>query len=171
LRRRCGAGSPKSEIVAPGVAYWLFKSEPESYAIDDLARDGVTPWSGVRNFQARNLMRAMRLGDRGFFYHSSTKPTGVVGLVRVVREAYPDATARDPAGPYFDPRATAEKPIWEQVDIAFERAFARCVSLAELRGRPQLAGMMLLARGSRLSVQPVAAEHFDRIVALAEEPA
>lgn len=152
------------------MAYWLFKSEPESYSIDDLIRDGTTPWSGVRNYQARNLMREMRVGERGFFYHSSTKPPGIVGIVRIVREAYPDRTAVDATSAYFDPKATDEKPIWENVDVTCERAFARLISLAELRGRPELAGMTLLARGSRLSVQPVAAEQYAAILRLAEEP-
>lgn len=153
------------------MACWLFKSEPESYSLDDLERDGTTPWSGVRNYQARNLMREMRVGDRGFFYHSSTKPPGIVGLVRVVRVAYPDATARDPASPYFDPKASAEHPIWEHVDVAFDGRLPRMLPLDELRNRPELLGLPLLARGSRLSVQRVPEEHFRALLALAREKA
>ncbi|GAC1555615.1 MAG: EVE domain-containing protein [Vulcanimicrobiaceae bacterium] len=152
--------------------HWLWKSEPDSYGFDRLEREGRTEWSGVRNFQARNIMKEMRVGDLGFFYHSSTKEPGIAGIARVVREAYPDFTARDPASPYFDRRATADKPIWEMVDVAFERRLPRFVSLAELRKVPDLdATMVLLRRGSRLSVQPVSAREWGIVLELAERPA
>ncbi len=154
-------------------SYWLFKSEPETFGFDRLEREGRTEWSGVRNYQARNLMKEMRLGDLGFFYHSSTKDTGIAGIVKVVREAYPDFTARERGGPYFDPKATEAKPIWEMVDVAFERRLPRFVSLAELRATPALtATMVLLKKGSRLSVQPVHPREWKIVLDLAErEPA
>lgn len=151
--------------------YWLFKSEPDAYGFDQLERDGRTPWSGVRNFQARNLMKTMTIGDLGFFYHSSTKIPGIVGVVRVVREAYPDFTARDPQSPYYDGRATEAKPIWEMVDVAYESPLPRFVSLHELRTNAALAAtMVLLRKGSRLSVQPVAKREWGIVMAIAERP-
>lgn len=117
-------------------------------------------------------MKEMRLGDLGFFYHSSTKVPAIVGIVKVVREAYPDFTARERGGPYFDPRATVANPIWEMVDVAFERRLPREVTLAELRANASLAPtMVLLRRGSRLSVQPVHKREWDIILRLAERPA
>lgn len=150
---------------------WLFKSEPDSYGFDRLEREKRTPWSGVRNFQARNLMKSMHVGDLGFFYHSSTKIPGIVGVVRVVREAYPDFTARERGGDYFDPKATEEKPIWEMVDVEYVEPLPRIVTLAELRTNAELAPtMVLLRRGSRLSVQPVHPREWDIITKLAAEP-
>jgi predicted RNA-binding protein with PUA-like domain len=151
--------------------YWLFKSEPDTFGFDRLEREGRTEWSGVRNFQARNFMKAMKQDDLGFFYHSSTKVPGIAGLVRVVREAYPDFTARERGGDYFDPRATEENPIWEMVDVAFERRLPRYVTLAELRAEPALAAtMVLLRKGSRLSVQPVHKREWEIVLKLAETP-
>ncbi|MBD5633974.1 MAG: EVE domain-containing protein [Candidatus Eremiobacteraeota bacterium] len=153
------------------MQYWLFKSEPDTYGLDRLEREGRTEWSGVRNFQARNFMKAMQLGDLGFFYHSSTKVPGIAGIVRVVRTAHPDGTARERGGDYFDPKATEENPIWEMVDVAFERRLPRFVTLAELRAEPLLAStMVLLRKGSRLSVQPVHKREWDIILKLAERP-
>ncbi len=151
--------------------YWLFKSEPDTFGFDRLEREGRTEWSGVRNFQARNFMKAMKKDDLGFFYHSSTKVPGIAGVVRVVREAYPDFTARERGGDYFDPRATEENPIWEMVDVAFERRLPRYVTLAELRAEPALAAtMVLLRKGSRLSVQPVHKREWEIVLKLAERP-
>jgi predicted RNA-binding protein with PUA-like domain len=148
--------------------YWLFKSEPETYGFDRLKREGRTEWSGVRNFQARNNMLAMKLDDLGFFYHSSTKELGIAGIVRVVREAYPDFTARDRNSGYFDPRATEANPIWQMVDVAYESDLPRFVTLAELRRNVALASTMLLLRkGSRLSVQPVHPREWKIVVDLA----
>jgi predicted RNA-binding protein with PUA-like domain len=139
------------------MQYWLFKTEPDAYSIDRLEREGRTEWSGVRNFQARNNMVAMKLGDRGFFYHSSTKPPGIVGLCEVVREAYPDFTQFDPKSDYYDPSSNPEKPKWKMVDVGFVEKFPRMITLDELKSRADLDldGMTLLRRGSRLSVQPV----------------
>ncbi len=154
------------------ASYWLWKSEPDAYSFDRLEREGRTEWSGVRNFQARNYMKAMKLGDLGFFYHSSTKEPGIVGVARVVREAYPDGTALDPASDYFDPKATPEKPIWEMVDVAFERRLARFLPLRELRATAELVPtMVLLRKGSRLSVQPVHPREWGIVIELAERSA
>ena len=151
------------------IQHWLFKSEPDTFGFDRLEREGRTAWSGVRNFQARNNMKAMNVGDLGFFYHSSTKVPGIAGIVRVVREAYPDSTARERGGEYFDPRATLEKPIWEMVDVAFEAPLARYVTLAEMRANADLAAtMVLLRRGSRLSVQPVHEREWTIVLKMAE---
>lgn len=133
---------------------WLMKSEPDVFSIDDLARKGVCGWDGVRNYQARNFMREMRAGDRVLFYHSNAAPPGVAGVAEVARTAYPDPTQFDRRSPYHEPRATPDRPVWDQVDVRFVRRLPRLVSLDELRGRPELRGMTLLTR-SRLSVQPV----------------
>jgi predicted RNA-binding protein with PUA-like domain len=152
--------------------YWLFKTEPTTYGWDRLEREGRTEWSGVRNFQARNNMLEMKLGDLGFFYHSSTKIPCIVGIVKVTKEAYPDFTAFDRKSPYYDPRSKPDRPIWQMVDVEPERALARPVTLAELRENADLAGTMtLLKRGSRLSVQPVHVREWKIILALAERPA
>lgn len=139
------------------MRYWLMKSEPDDVSIDDLAaRPAQTvPWYGVRNYQARNLMRdQMQVGDLVFFYHSSCPEPGIAGIARVVANAYPDETQFDPASPYFDPKATRETPRWLNVDVQFVRK-TRLVALAELRAAPELAGMRVLARGNRLSITPV----------------
>ena len=151
------------------MQYWLFKTEPGCFSLDDLrfSPDATTSWDGVRNYQARNFMKSMRVGDRGFFYHSGADPA-IIGLVRVVREAYPDHTAQDPENSHFDPRATPEKPIWEMVDVQLERAFPHPLRRRELAAFPELAGMELMRRGSRLSVQPVSPEAFAFICALAD---
>jgi predicted RNA-binding protein with PUA-like domain len=148
------------------MQYWLFKTEPDAYSIDRLEREGRTEWSGVRNFQARNNMVAMKLGDRGFFYHSSTKPPGIVGICEVIREAYPDFTQFDPKSDYFDPSANPEKPKWKMVDVGFVEKFPRMLTLDELKTRADLdlAGMTLLRRGSRLSVQPVDERYWNAIL-------
>ncbi|MCS6772163.1 MAG: EVE domain-containing protein [Kiritimatiellae bacterium] len=142
------------------MAYWLMKSEPSVYSIDDLAREGRTPWTGVRNYQARNFMRdQMREGDIVFFYHSSAEPPGIAGLARVVGKPYPDPTQFDPKSPYYDPRAHADRPVWFLVDVAFERKVEPIITLTELRAEKRLRDMLVLKRGQRLSVQPVSAEH------------
>jgi predicted RNA-binding protein with PUA-like domain len=147
--------------------HWLFKSEPDAFSIQDLERDGRTEWSGVRNYQARNLMREMRVGDLGFFYHSNATPPGVVGICEVVAEAHPDSTQFDPKSEYYDRTSKRAEPKWWCVDVGFVRAFPRMVSLEELRGIPDLAYMPLLRRGQRLSVQPVSPDEWKTIVALA----
>lgn len=144
--------------------YWLIKSEPDVYSIDDLRRDGKTGWDGVRNYQARNFMRdEMRAGDRVLFYHSNAEPNGVAGVCRVCGPARPDLTALDRKSPHFDPKATAAEPIWVLVDVAFEEKFSEPVTLARLKSACELSGMPLLQRGQRLSVMPIDETHF-RIV-------
>jgi len=148
------------------MRYWLMKSEPESFSIDDLKRLKRDAWSGVRNYQARNFMMAMGVGDRAFFYHSSVVPPGIVGLAEVVAAAHPDDTQFDRKSPYFDPKATKAKPIWECVDVGYKEKFKRLIPLEELRGVKALKDMTLLRRGSRLSVQPVTRAEFDAIIRL-----
>lgn len=138
--------------------YWLVKSEPESFSWDDLWRapKRTTFWDGVRNYQARNILRDdMRRGDRVFFYHSSTEPMAIVGIAEVVRERYPDHTAFDPREPHYDPKSDPEHPTWYMVDLRARTPLKHPVTLAELRRVPGLARMALLQKGSRLSVQPV----------------
>jgi predicted RNA-binding protein with PUA-like domain len=141
--------------------YWVLKSEPDSYSIDDLKRDGRTGWSGVRNYQARNIMRdEMKVGDLALFHHSSAEPTGVAGVAEIVGPARPDPTALDPENDHYDEKATEENPIWVLVDVGFVAKFKSVVSLESMKKDDRLEGMMLLARGSRLSVQPVSENHF-----------
>ena len=132
------------------------KSEPDEFSIDDLARarHQSTPWFGVRNYQARNFMREMRIGDRAFFYHSSCPEPGIAGIVEVARLAYPDATQFDPKSPYFDAKASRDAPRWMHVDVKLVRK-TRLVPLAELRTVPGLEDMVTLQRGNRLSITPV----------------
>jgi predicted RNA-binding protein with PUA-like domain len=147
--------------------YWLFKSEPGAYSYDDLTRDGVAEWDGVRNFQARNLLRdEIKEGDGVLFYHSSADPLAVVGTAVVARGGYPDHTAWDPRSDHLDPRSTPANPVWYMVDIKAQRRFARLVTLEELRHTPGLEDMMLLRRGARLSVQPVSPDEWAIIVRL-----
>jgi predicted RNA-binding protein with PUA-like domain len=142
------------------MRYWLIKSEPASYSIDDLQRDGSTAWEGVRNYQARNFMRdEMQPGDLLLFHHSSADPPGVAGIARVSRSGFPDATARDPKSDYFDPKASDEDPRWFNVEVEFVERFPENVPLARLRETPGLEKMPLINK-SRLSVQPVTEEEF-----------
>lgn len=149
--------------------YWLFKSEPSVFAIDDLiARPGQTAcWDGVRNYQARNWLRdSVRLGDQVFFYHSNTAEPGIYGIAEVVREGYPDPSAFDPTSPYCDAKSDPARPRWYGVDLRFVRKLARPLTLSELKGYPELAELALLKRGNRLSVMPVAAVQWAFIVGL-----
>ncbi len=147
---------------------WLMKSEPDAFSIDDLAaRPGKREhWDGVRNYQARNFMREMKKGDKVLFYHSSCPEPGVVGVAKVVKEAYPDFTAFDPESKYFDPKSSPDKPRWFMVDIQFQKKLKRTITLAELKQNPRLEGMQLLRKGNRLSVMPVAESEFDAILAM-----
>jgi predicted RNA-binding protein with PUA-like domain len=135
--------------------YWLLKSEPSSYSFDQLSAESTTAWTGVRNFQARNNMMEMGLGDLALFYHSSIADPAAVGICTVVKTAYPDFTQFDRKSDYFDGRAKKEKPIWFMVDVEYVEALAHPVTLASMRAEPRLVGMALLRRGQRLSVQPV----------------
>ena len=150
------------------MKHWLIKSEPETFSIDDLAKVKREPWSGVRNYQARNYMwKEMRIGDPALFYHSNAKPPGIVGLARVVGEPYPDPTQWDPGSEYFDPKSTEDNPRWWLVDFAFEKKFAELIPLEKLRGIESLAEMVILQKGTRLSITPVAAKHFNAVMKLA----
>ena len=143
--------------------YWLMKSEEEVYSIRDLERDESTHWEGVRNYEARNLMRdQMKVGDGVLFYHSNAKPPGVAGLARVARAGYPDHFAFEKKNKYFDPKSDPENPRWIMVDVAFVEAFNEVLSLEEIRATPEL-GEMALVKRARLSVQPVAKEAFQLI--------
>ena len=154
------------------MKYWLMKSEPSAYSIDDLKEAGTDHWDGIRNYQARNHMRdAMSVGDRVLFYHSSTEVPGVVGTATVAREAYPDHTAFDPESKYFDPKSDPEAPRWVMVDLRFESRFAETVSLTEMREMPALTEMLVLKKGQRLSIQPATRVEFEAVVARAEQKA
>jgi predicted RNA-binding protein with PUA-like domain len=143
--------------------YWLVKSEADAYSIDDLATDGSTPWDGVRNYEARNLMRdRMRPGDLVLYYHSSATPPGVAGVAKVTSDPYPDALQFDRSSGYHDPKSTRDEPRWILVDVGFVEKFPRLVPLAEIRAHPKLQEMTLLKR-NRLSVQPVEPEAFEII--------
>ena len=149
------------------MKHWLMKSEPEAFSIDDLQRVGREPWSGVRNYLARNFMRQMQVGDGVLFYHSNTKVPGVVGVAEVMCDAYPDPTQFQKKSDYYDPKATREEPRWQLVDVGFKRKLSRVISLDELRTNGErLDGLELLRRGSRLSVMPVSAAHWKAILSL-----
>lgn len=142
--------------------YWLMKSEPSAYSFDDLKRDGDSEWDGVRNYQARNNMQAMKKGDAILFYHSQSKPNVIVGTAVVVNEAYPDYTAWDPNSDHPDPKSTPEKPIWYMVDIRAEEEFLHPITLQEVKSTPALSNMVLV-KTSRLSVQPVNSDEWNII--------
>ena len=151
------------------MRYWLMKSEPDAYSIDDLARDKTTAWNGVRNYQARNFMRdQMQLGDQVLFYHSNCEEPGVVGIAEVSKLAYPDASQFDRKSDYYDPESPRDDPRWLNVDIRFVRKIGP-VSLAELRKHKALAGMRILQRGNRLSVTPVDPAEWTYILELAQK--
>lgn len=148
--------------------YWLMKSEPDEYSIDDLARDKRAPWFGVRNYQARNFMRdQMRVGDEVLFYHSSCPEPGVAGLARVASAAYPDATQFDTKSPYYDPKASTDNPRWVLVDVTFVQQFKHVVTLSQLRHAASLKQLIILRPGNRLSITPVTKREFDAIKRLA----
>ena len=154
------------------MKYWLLKSEPDVFSLEDLknCHNQTEPWDGIRNYQARNLMRdEMKMGDQAFFYHSRQAEPAIVGTVRVVREAYPDHTSWDPSSKYFDEKSSPENPRWLMVDVQFESEFSRPVTLKELRSVPELKEMFLLRKGMRLSVQPVTEAEFQLILAIAND--
>ena len=148
--------------------YWLMKSEPDVYGIDDLKKDGSTHWDGVRNYQARNFMRdEMKVGDGVLYYHSRTKPMAIVGLAEVSKTAYPDFTQFDRKSDYHDPKSTEDDPRWFMVDVKFVAKFDKPLTLDELKADPKLDGMLLLRRGQRLSIQPVEGKHWRHVLKLA----
>ena len=150
--------------------YWLVKSEPETFSIDDLARAPrqTTSWDGVRNYQARNFMREMAIGDHVLFYHSNADPPAVVGSAEVVKTAYPDDTQFDTHNVHYDAASTKERPRWEMVDLKYREKFPTSLALDRLRQEAKLKGMVLLRKGSRLSVQPVSEAEWKVIIQLAE---
>lgn len=159
---------PFSPVRECAVAsrFWLIKSEPDVYSIDDLRRDRRTPWEGVRNYQARNHMRAMKKGDLLLYYHSRQSPPAVVGLAKVVKEAYPDPTQFDRKSSYFDAKSEREEPRWSLVDVGFVERFDAPVPLPTIKEERRL-GDMVLVNNSRLSVQPVTKREFDRVLEMA----
>ena len=146
--------------------YWLMKTEPDCFGIEHLkARPKRTAhWDGVRNFQARNFLRAMRVGDQAFFYHSSCAQPGIAGIVKILRVAYPDHTAWDPDNEHFDPKSSPDKPIWYMVDVKLAREFKHPILLSTIKANPALKEMRLVQRGSRLSVMPVAEKEWKTIL-------
>ena len=151
------------------MTYWLMKSEPDIFGIDDLmSMPGKTDkWEGVRNYQVRNMMRdEMRRGDLAFFYHSNCKEPGIAGIMKIVREGYPDSTAFDPEAKYFDPKSDPANPRWYMVDVRYVRKLKRVITLAELRTCSGLEELPLLQRGNRLSIMPVSEAHWDYILSL-----
>ena len=155
--------------MTQGRRFWLMKSEPRVFSIEDLARSSkqTTCWDGVRNYQARNFMREMAAGDRVLFYHSNAEPPTVVGVAEVVRTAYPDATQFDKTSHHYDPASALSAPRWDMVDIQYRQTFKTSLSLDQLRQEPKLKGMVLLQKGSRLSVQPVTEAEWTMVLKLA----
>ncbi len=155
-------------MAKPAKRHWLMKSEPGVFSIDDLAKIGRTSWDGVRNYQARNLLRDdVHVGDEVLFYHSSAEPAGVAGVARIARAGYPDPTQFDEKSDHYDPGSTPDAPRWFVVDVEFVRKLPRVVTLAELKANPALADMVVTKKGSRLSVQPVTAEEWKAVLAMA----
>lgn len=146
--------------------YWLFKSEPETFSIDHLKQrpNQTEPWDGVRNYQARNMLRDdIKVGDLAFFYHSNCTPPSIVGVMKIVKSGYPDSTAFHPESPYYDPKSTPDNPRWYRVDVKFEKKFPRIITLDEIKKHPLLEKMVVVKRGSRLSITPVTAEEWNVI--------
>ena len=147
--------------------YWLMKSEPDTFSIDDLKRKQREAWDGVRNYQARNFMRdGMRVGDGVFFYHSNRAEPGIAGLAEVASDAYPDPSQFDPKSKYFDPGSSRDNPRWMLVDVKFVKKLKRVITLDELKNHPALEGMSLLRKGNRLSVMPVEKAQWKYILGL-----
>lgn len=151
------------------MAYWLMKSEPDTYGIDDLIRDGVNMWEGCRNYTVRNFLRDdMKIGDLAFFYHSNDKPSGIIGIMEIVSDAYPDPTQFDPSSDYYDPKSPKDNPRWLVRDVKFVRKFDRVISLAELKETPGLEQMLVVRKGQRLSIMPVTDDEWKVVLKLAD---
>lgn len=147
--------------------YWLMKTEPDVFSIDDLKSNVVEPWDGVRNYQARNFMRdEMKKGDIVLIYHSNCKPPGIAGVATVENESYPDHTAQDPKSKYYDPKASDENPRWFMVDVKFKKKLRRVVGLGELKENPELSDMKILQKGNRLSITPVSKGEFESVLSM-----
>ncbi|MGB5510311.1 MAG: EVE domain-containing protein [Woeseiaceae bacterium] len=149
------------------MTYWLMKSEPDAYSIDDLERDGREKWDGIRNYQARNMMRDdMKIGEEIFFYHSNCKEPGIVGIARVASAPYPDPTQFDKKSKYYDAKSSTDNPRWCLVDVEFVRKLTRNIALTELKAQKSLADMILTRKGNRLSIMPVSKKHWNKILSL-----
>ena len=149
------------------MAYWLMKSEPDAYSIDDLERDGREPWDGIRNYQARNMMRDdMKIGDEVFFYHSNCKEPGIVGIMKVASDPYPDPTQFDRKSSYFDAKSSKDNPRWLLRDVEFVRKLKRTITLAEIRETKGLDGLILTRKGNRLSIMPIEKKHWKKLLSL-----
>jgi predicted RNA-binding protein with PUA-like domain len=146
------------------MAYWLLKSEPSVFSIDDLQAHQTSLWDGVRNYQARNFLRAMQAGDKAFFYHSSCAEPGIAGIMAIAKPAYPDPTQFDPESPYYDPKSPHESPRWDSVDVRFSEKLDAVISLAALKAHQELIDLVLTQKGSRLSVMPVSAAEWKTIL-------
>lgn len=143
------------------LKYWLMKTEPDVFSIEDLQKKGETHWEGVRNYQARNFMRdGMNVGDLVLIYHSNAQPSGIAGIGKVIKAGYPDHFSWNPNSPYFDPKSSPDNPRWFMVDIGFIKIFDTLIPLTSLKAYPELDGMLVTRKGDRLSVQPVSKEHF-----------
>lgn len=147
--------------------YWLMKSEPDVFSIDDLAQKKLEPWEGVRNYQARNMLRdKMQVGDLAFFYHSSCAEPGIVGIMEIISTAYPDNSALDPQSPYFDAKSTLINPRWFCVDVTFKQKFSTLISLAKLKAQAPLSDLPLVKKGNRLSIMQLTKKQWDIILSL-----
>lgn len=154
------------------MQYWLMKSEPDVFGIDDLYRQNrkTDHWDGIRNYQARNFMRdGMKKGDLAFFYHSSCEQPGIAGIMEIIKQAYPDHTQFDPEEKYFDPKSTPDNPRWLMVDVKFKEKFGQVITLKELKANPRLEGMRLLQKGNRLSIMPVTKTEWNIINRMRED--
>lgn len=151
------------------MSFWLFKSEPDCFSIDNLMQrpHQTEHWDGVRNYQARNMLRdEIKKGDQGFFYHSSCSPPGIAGIIKVVRAGYPDFTAWDSQSDHFDPDSTPDSPRWYMVDVKFIKKFPRLITLEEIKKQPKLAHMVILRKGNRLSITPVSEKEWETVLKL-----
>lgn len=149
------------------MAYWLFKSEPTTFSIDDLIKSPhqTTHWEGIRNYQVRNMLRDdIQVGDEVFFYHSNCTPPGIVGTMKIVKKGYPDASAWDKKSQYFDPKSSSENPIWYRVDVSFIKKFKKIISLDDIKQHPDLKNMLIVRKGNRLSITPVTAQEWKTIL-------
>lgn len=158
----------KLRFMRGNMNYWLMKSEPNEYSIDDLQRDDIEFWDGIRNYQVRNMMRdQMQPGDAAFFYHSNCKPPGIVGVMEIVsKAAYPDPTQFDPDNKHHDVKSSPDKPRWLGVDVKFKQNFGQTISLDQLRQNPKLKDMLILRKGNRLSVTPITKKEWQAILAM-----
>lgn len=145
------------------MKYWLIKSEPDCYSIDDLKQDKKTSWTGVRNYQARNFIKDMSTGDLVLFYHSGANPPAIAGICKVASVPYGDTTALDPKNDHFDPKATKENPIWSAVDMQYVSTLKEPVTLPQIKNNPKLSDMLVAQQGSRLSIMPVSEKHFKSV--------